>query len=210
MPKKKKKKVSSTEKLNRKLDKIIKTQDQILKNQKHIEELETKELKESRNIEREETETEEELKKLEELEKGIKKDVGPHPITKITARDFTKGVIGAFVGIVAHFAFLEGAHVAETFSMLRASLLYITSFIIGILFLYFSGFRKIKKIVMLKFIPLRIVVIYFTAIIVTIIVLALFGEITSASTFTHIYKTVSAISVLAILGAATADLIGKD
>ena len=205
-----KKEVSSTAKLDKKLDKIIKTQQQILNNQKHIQELEVEELEESKKIENEEINTEEEIKKLEELEMGIKKEVGPHPLTRITYRDLTKGLIGAFVGIIGHFAFLEGAHIAETFSILRATLLYITSFTIGVLFLYFSGFRKVKRIVTLKFIPVRILVIYFTAITVTIIVLALFGEITTASSFEQVYKSVSAISILAMLGAATADLIGRE
>ncbi len=205
-----KKEVSSTALLNKKLDKLIKMQDQVLKNQKTIQQLEIEELEGNKKIEEEEISAEEELKKLEELEEGIKEQVGPHPLTRITARDFTKGIIGAFVGIVAHFAFLEGAHVAETFSMLRATMLYLTSFIIGVLFLYFSGFRKVKRLVMVKFIPVRIFVIYFTAIFVTIVVLALFGKITLASQFHSVYKTVSAISILAILGAATADLIGRE
>src|SRR3990167_3951458 len=50
---------------------------------------------------------EEELKKIEQFEKEIRKEVGSHPLTKITIKDLGKGMIGAFIGIVSHYAFLE-------------------------------------------------------------------------------------------------------
>lgn len=183
---------------------------QLEKKEQNIEKLEVTENKEEQRIENVAEEEESTLQQLEKLEKEIKQEVKRSPLKKITYRDFTKGMIGAFIGIVAHFSFLEGLHVAENFSMLRASLLYVISFLIGVSFLYFSGFRSVEDKTILKIIPLRIFVIYSSAIFVTLIVLMLFGIISMQSNFEEVYKTVAAISILAILGACTADLLGKE
>ncbi len=185
-------------------------QKQIEEKEKKIEELEVTEKKEEEKIGKAIEEERSTLQQLEELEKEIKQEVKRSPLKKITYRDFTKGMIGAFIGIVAHFSFLEGLHIAENFSMLRASLLYLVSFLIGVSFLYFSGFRSVEDKTILKIIPLRILVIYASAIFVTFIVLTVFGIITLQSNFEEVYKTVAAISILAILGACTADLLGKE
>lgn len=229
MPKKRKPspragKPSSLSDISRKLQQVLQTQEKILANQEKLLKEEKKMEQEEEKIETlslaersEERKLEEvaqkelnEIEQLQQMEKRIQSEVSAHPLKKITYRDFTKGVIGAFVGIVAHFSFLEGLHFAESFTMLRATLMYVTSLIIGIAFLYFSGFRHVGDKLVLKFIPLRIIVIYLTAIFVVVIVLWLFGAITTAAHFEEVYKMVSAISILAILGACTADLIGKE
>lgn len=217
-----------TNEIHKKLDLLLLQQEQILKNQSALS-------KEEKKIEKEEKEVKQEvamaaneekiaqekeealvskeitdLNELKKLEEQINEQVKNSPLKKITYRDFTKGMIGAFVGIVAHFSFLEGMHIAESFDMIRATLMYITSFAIGVTFLYFSGFRAIDDKVVMKFIPLRILVIYSSAIFVIFVVLWLFGVITFQSHFEEVYKTVSAISILAMLGACTADLIGKE
>lgn len=196
---------------------LMKKQNILQQEQMHVEEEEKKieafegtEKKEEEKIEKATEEEQSTLQQLEELEKEIKREVKKSPLKKITYRDFTKGMIGAFMGIVVHFSFLEGLDVAESFSMLRASLLYGTSFFIGVSFLYFSGFRSIEDKTILKIISLRILVIYSSAIVVTLIVLTLFGVIGFESNFEEVYKTVAAISILAILGACTADLLGKE
>ena len=76
-------------------------------------------------------------------------------------------------------------------------------------FLSISGFRKVKQVRILSFIPLRVTLIFFVAITVIVIVFALFGVINSHSTFGEVYKMVATTSVLAMLGAGTADLIGE-
>jgi len=116
--------------IERKLDLLIKEGKEELITTDNVEELEKKQI--------------DELKSLENLEKRVEKDVNIHPLARITYRDFTKGTIGAFFGIIGHFAFLEGLHVAEKISMLRATALYIIAFFLGLLILYFSGFRKVK------------------------------------------------------------------
>lgn len=207
--------------INRKLALILRQQESLVAMQKKLsreeEQIEQEEERIEAVAEAEEQKLEHvtekemtELEQLKALEERIQKEVKTHPLRKITFRDFTKGMIGAFVGIVAHFSFLEGQHFAETFTLFRATLMYVTSFIIGMAFLYFAGFRSVGDRFVLKFIPLRIFVIYLTAILVIVVVLWLFGVITAATHFEEIYKTVSAISILAILGACTADLIGKE
>lgn len=229
MPKKRKRpsrisKPTSLSDINKKLQQVLQTQEKILANQEELLREEKRVEKEEEKIETlsleekgEERKLEEvaqkelsEIEQLQQMEKRIQSEVSAHPLKKITYRDFTKGVIGAFVGIVAHFSFLEGLHFAESFTMLRATLMYVMSLVIGITFLYFSGFRHVGDKLVLKFIPLRIIVIYLTAILVVVLVLWLFGAITAATHFEEVYKTVSAIGILAILGACTADLIGKE
>jgi uncharacterized membrane protein len=149
-----------------------------------------------------------ELDKLERLEEEIKKDVSPHPLSRITYHDFTKGLIGAFFGVVGHFAFIYGHHIAEGLTITRATVLFIVSLLLLIIFLYFSGFRRIKEYN--KYLPLRVAVIYCTALLVATAVLFLFGILHYPPHFDEIYTNLSAVSILAVMGAATADLIGGE
>ncbi len=196
---------------------MLKQQEQLLSEQKSLEkeekvleQLGVEETKEEQKLEHIEEQELSALDQLKGLEEKIEQEVKNSPLKKLTYRDFTKGMIGAFIGIVAHFSFLEGLHVAETFSMLRATFLYVTSLVIGIAFLYFAGFRTVQDKIVLKIIPLRIMVIYMSALVVIVLVLSLFGIITLNSSFEEVYKMVGAISILAILGACTADLLGKE
>ncbi len=54
--------------------------------------------------------------------------------------------------------------------------------------------------------PLRIVLIYFTALLSVIVVLFLFNQITTTD---MLFKQVATISIPAVIGASVADLIGK-
>ncbi len=175
-----------------------------------LEKEEKKDVSEEKKIESDELRQLDELAKLEIIEKEIKKRVEPHPLKKITYHDISKGIIGAFFGIVGHFAFFYGSELAEQISLARANLLILTSFVILILFIYFSGFRTLKRDYKLKFIPWRVIVIFLTAHIVILFVLILFGRITSEMHFEEIYKNIASVSILAVRGAATADLIGGD
>jgi hypothetical protein len=117
-------KLKSSKKLSndKKLDLILKKLENIEKSQKTIEKdeneliseensmlnLERKEISEESTIERKEDEEIDELKKIEALENNIKQGLKDSPLKRITYRDVTKGIIGAFFGIVGHFAFVEG------------------------------------------------------------------------------------------------------
>lgn len=188
--------------------KIEKSKDDVISRLTRIEELLTAQTKEEAKIELEETAQISEIDKLEKLEEEIKKDVEPHPLTRITYHDVSKGMVGAFVGVTGHFAFFYGQHIAETLSIARATAILATSIILLFIFLYFSGFRRVEAY--RKYLPARVCLIFTTALIVAVIVLFLFDVIHFPMPFAEFYVNVAPVSVLAVMGAATADLIGGE
>ncbi len=199
--------------LNSKLDLILKNQKKILENEakilgeeEKIEELERQELE----FESKEIKTEEDaLNELKNLEKQIKNN-NLNPIKNITRRDIFKGFVGAFVGVMSHFAFSKAADLAEKITVFQATVLYLVAFAIIIIMLYYTGFRNVKKHIFMKFMPLRAVILYVVSIITIIIVNLLFGKINFPLHFTEIYILVGTNIILAVMGAGTADLIGGD
>lgn len=228
---------SKLDAINEKLDKLLSEYDTILKEekkieskedrfeheQKKIEALEEKELAEEFKLEQieknedirlhhiEDAEKNElfELQKLEALEEKIKKDVEPHPLAKISAKDFFKGSIGAFVGLVVHFSFNYVFEIAEHITFTKATFLYILSFAIGAGIMYATGFRKVTEPRLLIFWPLRATIIYLTALLMSIIVLFIFGKDFGIH-FAESYIQTSVAMISAIIGATTADLIGRE
>ena len=87
-------------------------------------------------------------------------------------------------------------------------MLYLLSFIIGAVFLYVTGFRKIKDVKVLAFLPIRLIVLYITSILMAILVLYFFHP-EFGNSFILSFKQVATVTLTAILGACTADLIGK-
>lgn len=177
---------------------------------KQLGRIERTEEKELAAIEHEEERELAALEQLEALEEEIKREVSPHPLARITYRDVTKGMIGAFFGIVGHFAFFYGNRIAEAITIMRAHALILTSLGLLILFMYFTGFRKVSKSKHWWYAPLRIVIIFTVAHAVIAFVLFLFGMITPEMTPVGVYKNIATVSILAVMGAATADLIGGD
>ena len=199
--------------LNEKLDLILKNQKTIMKNEekilgeeKKVEELEEFEIKHEKNVEKSEEET---LKELSMLEKEIKGSIS-NPIKKITKRDLFKGFVGAFVGVMSHFAFAKAADIAIDLTILRSTILYIVALIIVVVMLYYTGFRKIEKHIILKFMPLRAIVLYSVSILTIIIVNLLFGKLHFPVSFIGLYNLIGASIILAVMGAGTADLIGRE
>lgn len=197
--------------INEKLDIILQNQKKILKNEKKImgeeekiEKFEKKELIDENISIKDDKEILEELNKLE---KQIKK-ASSSPIKNITKRDIFKGFIGAFIGVMSHFAFSKAADIALTLSFLRASVLYLVAFVIIVTMLYYSGFRSVEKAIVLKVMPIRAIVLYTVSIITILFVYLLFGKLYFVS-FKEIYILVSASIILAVMGAGTADLIGR-
>lgn len=127
----------------------------------------------------------------------------------MTAQDLNKGLIGSFVGSVGHFAFFEGKHLAEQISMGRATILFIASYLLGVIFIYFAGFRKVKERKVMHLIPLRVTVMWVISIISSSVILFLFGQIDLTTPPELIYKTVANVSILAMFGATTADFMGE-
>lgn len=197
--------------LNEKLDLILKNQKKILANEKEIlgEEIKIENL-ENIELKKEDInqETEEEaLKELHKLEKELKRNA-KNSINKITKRDLFKGFIGAFLGIVGHFAFMEAFHISHDLSLYRITFFYILAFLMIIIMLYYTGFRKIKKHIVLQFMPLRALILYLVSIFAIIFVNLVYGNIHFPFEFIETYKVVGASIILAVLGAGTADLIG--
>ncbi len=150
-----------------------------------------------------------ELQNLQQLKSEISKDVGPHPLTRITRADIVRSIIGALIGTVGHFAFFYGVELADKISVGRATMLYFLSLIVCFFFMYYSGFRKVKEIRIFRFIPLRVFVVYIISLAVVVGTLFMFGFIDTASSLSHLYKVVSTTLLLAVLGASTADILGK-
>ena len=152
-----------------------------------------------------------ELQDLENLEQQIKKTITPKPLGKITSRDFFKGIVGAFIGVGVHYTFTYGVEISEHLDILRAHFLYLLSFIVIILFIYATGFRKIDiHRHALFFIPLRVFILYITSLLVSIFVLIIFYPNFMALSFQTKYIQLATLLLPAGIGACTADLIGKE
>jgi uncharacterized membrane protein len=206
MPKKKKVSLSD---IDRKLELVLKQQKQIIHEEKDIEKEEMLTEKEEGKIENLEEKSLNELEKLEKLEGEIKDSVREHPLKRITYHDIARGSVGAFVGIVVHYTFTYGVAVSEDLTVTRASLIFILSFVVGLIFLYATGFRKIKDPNVIIFLPMRMITLYTVALALTIIVLYLYYP-TFGHDFWLAYKQVAAVNLSAVVGACTADLIGRD
>lgn len=189
--------------------KIEKEEAKIEKQEDFLEKLEEKEILNEKEEIREEKKELNELEKLERLEKEVEKQVVPHPLKKITSKDIARGSVGALFGAVAHYTFIYGLKVAENISMTRAIMLFIISFIIGGVFLYATGFRKIKDPKVMAFLPLRLIVLYMTAVVISVMVLWFF-EPGFGHTFEEAFVQTSTITLIAVIGACTADLLGKE
>lgn len=174
--------------------------------EKKEEEIEKKEVQ----IVKEEKRLEKETAKVENLEKKIVKEVEPKPLGRFDLKDLNKGIIGAFIGVVAHFGFIYGKAIANLISTPRATLLLVFSYLLLIILMYETGYREIKEKRLIGFLPKRATIIYATSLAVVVIIFFLFGmlDLTKAGLL-GVYKQVAVTSVLASLGAGTADLLGK-
>ncbi len=149
-----------------------------------------------------------ELDELKRLEEQIKQQVGEHPLRKITYKDVGKSMIGAFVGIVSHFTVLEGVYFAETVSLTRANFFLFISFLVGVVMIYYTGFRKVKDTRLFALLPFRLFLVYAVTIISILIALLVFGSGHFEQEL--VYRQVAVLSLPAIIGACAADLIGGD
>ena len=173
--------------------------------EKKEEQMEKKELA----IMTEEKKIEKETEKVEKMEKEIKREVTTKPLSTITIKDLSKGVVGAFIGVVAHFAFIYGKQIASDITMTRAAILLAFSYILIIILMYETGYREIKEKSLLGILPKRATVIYLTSLVMIPVIFFLFNQL-NLSNLTELYKQIAVTSVLASVGAGTADLIGRE
>lgn len=157
----------------------------------------------------EEKKIEKEAEKVEKIEKEIKKEVTPKPLKTIGIKDLSKGIVGAFIGVVAHFAFIYGKQIASDITMTRATILIAFSYVLIIILMYETGYREIREKRLLGILPKRATVIYLTSLIMIPVIFFLFNQL-NLSNLTELYKQIAVTSVLASVGAGTADLIGRD
>lgn len=205
--------MESNKSLNEKLDTLLKNQKKILENEKKIlgeestiRELELEELENEKNFK---SSGEKTLKELEDLEKSFKKN-SSNILKNISYRDAVKGFIGSFLAGMGHFAFAKGYEISLEIDVLRATYLYIVALIMIILMLYYTGFKNVKKHLLLKFMPVRVLILYSVSILSIVIINLLFGKLYIPTTFADIYTLVGASIILAVMGAGTADLIGRE
>ena len=128
---------------------------------------------------------------------------------KFTIKDLNKGIIGAFIGVVAHFAFIYGKQIASDITAVRATILLVFSYILIIILMYETGYREIREKRLLGILPKRATVIYITSLLMIPVIFFLFNQL-DISNMAELYKRIGVTSVLASVGAGTADLIGRD
>lgn len=159
-------------------------------------------------IEQKESEILGEEKKVEAVENEIKREVTQKPLTKLTMRDINKGIIGAFIGVVAHFAFIYGRQIARDLTVERATILIVFSYALIVVLMYETGYREVREKRILGIFPKRATAIYITSIIVIPIIFFLFNQL-NLSDPVDLFKQIAVSSVFASMGAGTADMIGR-
>lgn len=205
--------VNSNKSLNEKLDLILSNQEKILENEQKIlgeealiKDLEIQELENEKNFQKSEKDM---LKEIDALEKNFQKS-SSNIMKNISYRDAVKGFIGSFIAGMGHFAFAKGYEISLEIDILRATYLYIVAFFMIILMLYYTGFKNVKKHLVMKFMPLRVLILYSVSIVSILLINILFGKLYFPTTFTSVYTLVGASIILAVMGAGTADLIGRE
>jgi uncharacterized membrane protein len=203
-------------KYKNKLDEILSLEKKLLKEEEKIA-VEEKRIRQEESIEREKEnkiekileKEESDLEKIEKIEQEIKAEIGGHPLAQVTYKDIVKGLIGAFIGLAIHYTFVYGVKVSETLTMTRAIIMFPLTFLVGLLFIYATGFRKVEDKKLLVYMPLRLSVLYLCALIMSILVLFLFYP-TFGHEFEESFKMVAGVMLAAVVGACTADLLGKE
>ena len=205
--------------VKQKLDKVLNMENKLMQVEKNVAKKENSLMREEKNVENKEkgmdtiSETlnreENDLEKLEKIEQEIKTEVGEHPLARVTLKDITKGLIGAFIGLSVHYTFTYGVEIAKELTMTRATIMFPLTFIVGLLFIYATGFRKIEDKKILIYMPIRLFVLYMCSLIMSMLVLYLFYP-NFGHNFQESYKMVAGVMLAAIVGACTADLLGKE
>jgi uncharacterized membrane protein len=153
------------------------------------------------------------IKSLEEKDLAIDKaslhaDQKEHPLARVTGKDVMKAIVGSFIGTIVYAAFLDRG-LASAISVGKATTLLVATFIIGLIFLYGTGFRRVQDKRVAWMLPYRLIVLYATSIIVVFVTLWFFapGFLQDPSAA---YRELATVNVVALLGACTADLIGRN
>ena len=204
MPKKRfeKKKLISGEiefkKIEDKLNQVLSLEKRQFKEENEVEDLEKRQTKNENKLEKEQ------LEELEKIEKEIREETKPKVLAKITYRDISKAFVGAFIALISHYLVFKGVEIAQHITYSRAIFFFLLSYFVGFVFIYATGFRRVKQKKLLYFMPIRITIIYGISLLVVFIVLSIFELMTPGLLF----KQLAVLSLPAIIGACAADLIG--
>ncbi len=199
----------STKSLSKKLDLILKREEQVLAKEAKIEREELKEEHSEQRLESMEQKTLSEIKELEQLEINIKEQIKDHPLKKIGARDLMRGLAGAFVGVIIHNALYYGTAIASKFDNNRAIIWFVLAFIAGAVILYATGYRKIEDKKTLWVLPIRLIILYTAALVVSTVALFLYYPGFGLE-FAESMHLLAAVQMSAVIGAVTADMLGRD
>lgn len=208
--------------MNSEIDRLLKDEGNI---KQELERLEEKEIsleageeqlkkgesrieKQEKTIRQDEKKIEGEAKRILGVEEEIRNNVIIKPLGKVTIMDVNKGLIGAFFGTIAHFAFIYGREIAKGITNTRAAVLYAFSYFLLIFLMYRAGYREIEEKKYLELFPLRATILYLLSICVVIFVFLLYNQI-EVITLGVLFREVSVVSILAVLGAGTADMLGR-
>ena len=104
---------------------------------------------------------------------------------------------------------MYGKEIATQISTTRAAVLIIFSYVLIILLMYETGYREVKEKKLLGIFPKRATAIYITSIVIIPIIFLLFNQLNFQDPL-ELFKQIAVTSVLASVGAGTADLIGRD
>lgn len=195
--------------ISKKLDRVLEGQKKILMEEAKIEIAEKATEEKEEEIEALEQKPISGIENLEKIEREIEQQVTQHPLAQVTIKDLYKGSIGAFIGTTLHYTMYYGVKIAEELTMSRATIIYILSFMMGMVFLYITGFKNVKDSKALAYLPARMVVLYTLSIIISIAVLFLFFP-SFGHSFEDAYKQIATVSLIAVIGACTADMLWRD
>jgi len=175
--------------------------DDVGKREESIEKKESEVLKEEKKLEKE-------AQKVEQLEKKIGREISSKPLEGFNFKDLNKGIVGAFIGVVAHFGFIYGSVLADKITTVRAVLLLVFSYFLIVMLMYETGYREIREKRLLGILPKRATFIFATSLAVVVVIFLLFNmaNLKEPAVF---FRQIAVTSVLASLGAGTADLLGK-
>ena len=175
--------------------------DDVGKREESIEKKESEVLKEEKKLEKE-------AQKVEQLEKKIGREISSKPLEGFNFKDLNKGIVGAFIGVVAHFGFIYGSVLADKITTVRAVLLLVFSYFLIVMLMYETGYREIREKRLLGILPKRATLIFATSLAVVVVIFLLFNmaNLKEPAVF---FRQIAVTSVLASLGAGTADLLGK-
>ena len=195
-------------KLRASADTLLSEEKKVEAELKEVEKQEVALGKKESEIEREERKIENQNENIERIEEQIKHEVTERPLRKFSIKDVNKGIVGAFIGVVAHFAFIYSKEIAKEISVAKATIIIVFSYLLIVILMYETGYREIKEKKLLGIFPTRATIIFGTSLVVVILIFFMFNQI-NLNDPVGLYKQLAVTSVLASLGAGTADLIGR-